>query len=351
MRECSVFWSRSSLRLACFVFLVSTVTPLYSEERNASHDPSPHTTRFVTVQANVRLEVLDWGASGPPIVLLPGGGDTAHVFDEFALRLTRRFHVYGITRRGFGASGYDVPENGADSLADDVMCVLDALNLKRPVIVGHSIAGQEMSSIANRHPTRLLGLVYLEAGYPYAFDDGTGPSMKDFQALSGPQPPPPGEADLTSFAALRRCYLRVLGFTFPEAELRHRWTAAPDGRPEKERDYPGYATLLTGMKQYADIRVPALFIFGSPHRQGRWVDNSSDPKVRAAANDYAAALSRLVGRQANAVERRVSSAQVVRLPNAHHYIYLSNETEVLSAIVVFRRADSANRTTGETLEG
>ena len=73
-------------------------------------------------------------------MLLPGGGDTAHVFDEFAPRLTRRFHVYGITRRGFGASDYDVPENGADRLADDVMCVLDALSLKRPVIVGHSIA-------------------------------------------------------------------------------------------------------------------------------------------------------------------------------------------------------------------
>jgi pimeloyl-ACP methyl ester carboxylesterase len=58
------------------------------------------------VSDHVRLEVLDWGGSGRPLVLLPGGGDTAHVFDEFASTLTADFHVYGITRRGFGESGF-----------------------------------------------------------------------------------------------------------------------------------------------------------------------------------------------------------------------------------------------------
>ena len=47
-------------------------------------DPSPHTVRFVTVDDGVRLEVLDWGGSGRPVVLLAGGGNTAHVFDDFA---------------------------------------------------------------------------------------------------------------------------------------------------------------------------------------------------------------------------------------------------------------------------
>jgi len=40
--------------------------------------------RFVDVDRNVGLEVLDWGGSGSPLVLLAGGGDTAHVFDDFA---------------------------------------------------------------------------------------------------------------------------------------------------------------------------------------------------------------------------------------------------------------------------
>ncbi|HXP79866.1 MAG TPA: alpha/beta hydrolase, partial [Verrucomicrobiae bacterium] len=44
------------------------------------HDPSPHTVQFVTVDTNVKLEVLDWGGVGRPLVLLAGGGNTAHVF-------------------------------------------------------------------------------------------------------------------------------------------------------------------------------------------------------------------------------------------------------------------------------
>jgi len=67
-------------------------------------DPSTHKVRFVTVEKGVRLEVLDWGGSGRPLVLLAGLGFTAHVFDGFAEKLTDSYHVYGITRRGYGAS-------------------------------------------------------------------------------------------------------------------------------------------------------------------------------------------------------------------------------------------------------
>jgi hypothetical protein len=45
--------------------------------------------KFVTVAPNVQLETLDWGGRGKAIVLLAGGGNTAHVFDEFATKLTR----------------------------------------------------------------------------------------------------------------------------------------------------------------------------------------------------------------------------------------------------------------------
>jgi hypothetical protein len=47
-------------------------------------DPSPHRVYFVTVDRDVRLEVLDWGGRGRPIVLLAGSGNTAHVFDDLA---------------------------------------------------------------------------------------------------------------------------------------------------------------------------------------------------------------------------------------------------------------------------
>ena len=53
-------------------------------------DRSPHAATLIPVDDNVQLEVLDWGGSGPAIVLLAGLGDTAHVFDDFAPMLTAR---------------------------------------------------------------------------------------------------------------------------------------------------------------------------------------------------------------------------------------------------------------------
>ena len=104
-------------------------------------DRSPHEVQLIEVEKDVRLEVLDWGGSGRPLVLLPGAGNTAHVFDDFAPQLTTGCRVYGITRRGFGAS--DRPSSGYSDqrLSDDVLQVLRSLKIARPVLLGHSMAG------------------------------------------------------------------------------------------------------------------------------------------------------------------------------------------------------------------
>jgi non-heme chloroperoxidase len=134
-------------------------------------DPSPHTVRYVSIeQQDVQLEVLDWGGTGRPLILLAGLGNTAHIFDQFPPKLTASYHVYGITRRGFGTSSAPKPDwlnYRADRLGDDVLAVSDALKIQRPVLVGHSIAGEELSSIGSRFPERVAGLIYLDAGYPY----------------------------------------------------------------------------------------------------------------------------------------------------------------------------------------
>jgi non-heme chloroperoxidase len=121
---------------------------------------------------------LDWGGAGRSVVLLAGLGNTAHVFDDFAPKLTRAYHVYGITRRGFGKSSSPSSGYSADRLGDDVLAVLDALKIIRPVLVGHSIGGEEVSSIGTRHPDRVAGLIYLDAGYAYAYYDT---SLGDFE--------------------------------------------------------------------------------------------------------------------------------------------------------------------------
>jgi alpha/beta hydrolase fold len=48
---------------------------------------------------------------------------------------------------------------------------LQKLGIERPVLIGHSLGGEELSSIGSRHPERISALIYLEAGYSYAYYD------------------------------------------------------------------------------------------------------------------------------------------------------------------------------------
>ena len=54
-------------------------------------------------------------------MVLLAGYNTAHIYDEIAPKLAKTNHVYGITRRGYGASSR--PESGytAEHSADDVL--------------------------------------------------------------------------------------------------------------------------------------------------------------------------------------------------------------------------------------
>lgn len=311
-------------------------TPAYSQRSASWRDPSSHAVRFVTVEENVQLEVLDWGGTGRPIVLLAGGGNTAHVFDEFAPKLTTDHHVYGITRRGFGASGFSNSANPVERLRDDVLAVIGALKLENPVLVGHSIAGAELSAVAASQPDRIAGLVYLEAGYPYAFAGRDGPSMKEFQ-IGGPPPPRPSGSDLVSFSSLQKWDAEMSGFRIPEAELRQTWEADSSGRPRRPRDFPGsqwFAAIMASTKTYTHIPAPALVIFASPHVPENWIGKSRDPGVQKAATAYFMAIDASTKRQARALEAGIPTARVVRLRSAH-YVFLSNERETLREMRAF----------------
>src|SRR5438552_3289501 len=76
--------------------IVSVLAPSCAQKPAVWRDPSSHKVQFATVDEKVKLEVLDWGGRGRPIVLLSGLGNTAHVFDDFASKLTTDYHVYGI---------------------------------------------------------------------------------------------------------------------------------------------------------------------------------------------------------------------------------------------------------------
>jgi pimeloyl-ACP methyl ester carboxylesterase len=153
-------------------------------------DPATHAIQFVTVNRDVKLEVLDWGGTGRPLLLLAGLGNTAHIFDTVAPKLSSSYHVYGMTRRGYGASSVPASGYSADRLADDVLEVIDFLKLNKPVLAGSSIAGEELSSIGSRQPGKVAGLIYLDAGYKYAYYSATAsfppaPTAQQLAVITG----------------------------------------------------------------------------------------------------------------------------------------------------------------------
>ena len=177
---CSINCMKLSLKLskALFGFAVVFFTSgfvIAQETANTKiseptwHDPSPHKVQFVTVERDVRLEVLDWGGTGRNVVLLAGLGNTAHIYDDLAPALAARFHVYGVTRRGYRESSTPLTGYSAERLGQDVIAVLAALKIDSPVLVGHSIAGEELSSVVSQDSKRIAGLVCLDAAYSYAF--------------------------------------------------------------------------------------------------------------------------------------------------------------------------------------
>lgn len=245
-------------------------------ETSWRRDRTAHAVRFVDVAQDVKLEVVDWGGTGRPVILLAGGNNHAHGFDKFAPKLTGAYRVYGITRRGSGVSSAPPPTRAnydADRLGDDVVAVIDGLGIDKPILIGHSLAGQELSSVGSRHPNKVAGLIYLDAGYRYAYD------------ASETAPAPPREIA-----------------TIDDA-------------------------IRAGGHKYTRVDVPILAIYAMPHERG-----ITDPAKRAEADARDLAFQ---GAMAKAFEKGLPSAKVIWIAHADHYVFRSHEADVLREIHAF----------------
>ena len=303
-------------------------------------DPSPHQARSITVDSSVRLQVLDWGGSGPPLVLM-GCYLSAHMYDEFAPKLTNQFHVYGITRRGIGAS--DKPATGytVQRSADDLLEVLNALNLQKSLLVGHSCAGQVLTMFASQHSHRLHGLVYFDgAGDPTMTPADVGAQMPDPAALPRPIKPSPAP-DNTSFEALRASQRSTRGWAFPEAELRQQYVANSDGSVGRSLLSPVIRRAITMdarvKPDYSGIRVPVLALYQKEPPFEKVADNFliRDAKERAALRQEYAATRALYVRWQRDLLAAIPSARIVELEGASIYMFLSNEADVLREVRAF----------------
>jgi non-heme chloroperoxidase len=285
--------------------------------------------QFVTVEPDVRLEVLDWGGSGRPLIFLAGNGDTAHSFDGFAQKFTSRNHVYGITRRGFGASSKPTPANGnysADHLGDDVLAVMQALRIEHPVLVGHSVAGEELSSIGSRFPNKVSGLIYLDAAASWAFYDPAHPRVEIEMNSIKKRIEEIEAGGVDEQEKLRELEIAIARF---ETVL-HQSNEDVKTMPPLPPRSPIQAALNFGAEKYTSIPVPVLAIFACPHDWSHFFPN--DPERRAAR---LAADTANCSAEAETFAHGVPTARVVRIPNADHYVHRSNEAQVIDEMQKF----------------
>jgi non-heme chloroperoxidase len=312
-------------RLALWIIALTTLSgfPLRGQQ---APDTSPHKVQFVTVEKDVRLEVLDWGGAGRPLIFLAGMGNTAHNFDAFAPKFTAKYHVYGITRRGFGDSSKPVPtatNYTADRLGDDVLAVIDALQLNRPVLVGHSFAGEELSSIGSRYPEKVAGLIYLDAAYGF---DRAHPVMEIEMNDVKKQIDQIEAGGVDEKKSLLELEASVSQFEKTLHDSNVNIASMPPIPPRP----PIQAALNFGVQRYTRIPVPILAIFACPHNWDRAFRNDPALKAQRMAADRAWCSA-----QADAFAAGVPSAHVVRLPNADHYVFNSNEADVLREMNTF----------------
>jgi pimeloyl-ACP methyl ester carboxylesterase len=303
-------------------------------------DPSPHTVRFVVVERGARIEVLDWGGSGRALVLLAQLGQTAHIYDDLAPKLARSYRVLGITRRGYGDSiAPSDADMSTERLGRDIVAVMDSLKVRRPILVGHAFAGEEMSWIAAHRPNSVAGLIFLDAAYDRRSIGAEAAIMR--RIPNGARPMTPD--DLASASALTRWMSAGLGFAIPESEARHTARFDADGRVLGERTPAAVQQrAVAGIMpvDYAAIRVPALALYAKRSRTDAapGCSAAADEPVRQACGELYEWMSQQLARSEAMVRTIRARTEIVELPGGSAFVFLSNEREVTQAIARFAGA-------------
>lgn len=116
----------------------------------------------------IALHVEQRGAGVPALVFLHYWGGSSRTWHHVIEALEPQFRTIAIDQRGWGKS--EAPESGytVADMADDAQGVIDALDLERFILVGHSMGGKVAQLIASRHPVGLIGLALIAPAPPGA---------------------------------------------------------------------------------------------------------------------------------------------------------------------------------------
>lgn len=279
---------------------VDVPAPKINSSSEAPRDRSPHKSATVTANG-IKMHYLDWGGTGDVIIMLAGFGNDAHVFDEIAPTLSDKLHVIALTRRGFGET--DRPGSGYDTRTrvEDIRAFMDAIKVRRANLVGHSLAGDEMTLFATIYPSRVIKMVYLDAAYD---------RRKNFSCVSD-QPggwPPPVFKRIIGEAMNCPGWEKIVAPDMPPPDMLNVQVSTMKSAMKFKPDY----TRITApsLAIYADVDIPespAKLDQETTAKLAAWWKEHETPKARASIREF---------------RKGMKNGEVVEIKGATHYVFV-----------------------------
>jgi pimeloyl-ACP methyl ester carboxylesterase len=126
----------------------------------------PMSTGTITTRDGTTIFYKDWG-TGQPVVFSHGWPLNADAWDDQLFYVASQgYRAIAHDRRGHGRSSQPWDGNDMDHYADDLAALLEALDLRDAVLVGHSTGGGEVAHYIGRHGTSRLAKAVLVGAVP-----------------------------------------------------------------------------------------------------------------------------------------------------------------------------------------